>query len=613
MLSRLEWIGILLVALGVLRAAALVAHSPVIGYGNQYDMHRTGACVGLFPAIEGEARYRKTPEAPIGTYGIEAPRDGCYASTESLIAAGAVALSRLAGNDPARLDLRWVGAVKLAFLALTALALALLLRAHPVASLLHGIIVLAILCDPVATLWLNGLYTEFSIAWSLYAAIGAACVLALRASGGWLAWPLLVLALAALAFSREQFALLPVALAAVAAPWLWSRNPIGGVTVMIAAIASSAIAFAAERPGQVHAANRANVYLGTVVPASADPLMALSKLQLPARCEPLVGASWYLQRGESIEELCPQVFRLSSVAFLRFVDEPDTLARAMARVLPTTQHVVPPYLGVLEGRKSAPIESLGLHGLSPWHALLMALPIGAYAGLALAMFLLAPIAFLAALAWARPARGSPGVALMLAMMLGGVAMHAYLTTVFGDGFSEAGRHYWAGHLAAFAALIALGVAIATVFTDWLRAPRDHGMKLVAIVAAIGLASLVAHYAWEWAKREALAFGVLDEPAGRRVPGGGFTIRGWALDPFGVQAVTVQLGRRTLSPRAPSSPQPDLRPYFPGYPDAASGWYALDVKPEDLAGAGPEVPLRVVVRNRLGASTPIDARRLEIAE
>jgi hypothetical protein len=43
-----------LLALGLMRAMSLVAHEPVLGYGDQADMHRTADCVGL--QASGDAR-----------------------------------------------------------------------------------------------------------------------------------------------------------------------------------------------------------------------------------------------------------------------------------------------------------------------------------------------------------------------------------------------------------------------------------------------------------------------------------------------------------------------------------------------------------------------------
>ena len=74
-----EWIGLALVVLGIARAALLVAHDPLVGYGSQYDMIRTGACLGLYPALPEPQRYEAHPEAPLPLYKVEAVRqDLCY-------------------------------------------------------------------------------------------------------------------------------------------------------------------------------------------------------------------------------------------------------------------------------------------------------------------------------------------------------------------------------------------------------------------------------------------------------------------------------------------------------------------------------------------------------
>ena len=61
---RREWIGLVLVLLGLLRAGCLVAHDPAVGYGSHADMARTSACIGLFPAVKDPTAA--TPDAPIG-------------------------------------------------------------------------------------------------------------------------------------------------------------------------------------------------------------------------------------------------------------------------------------------------------------------------------------------------------------------------------------------------------------------------------------------------------------------------------------------------------------------------------------------------------------------
>jgi hypothetical protein len=100
------------------------------------------------------------------------------------------------------------------------------------------------------------------------------------------------------------------------------------------------------------------------------------------------------------------------------------------------------------------------------------------------------------------------------------------------------------------------------------------------------------------------------PAGREVPRGPLAIAGWAVDPFGVEAVEVAVGalRRTVHPDIAS---PDVQAALPGYPDSPRARFALELSAEDLgrAGAADPLPLRLLVKSRAGPVTEVDGRRL----
>ncbi|HXF78069.1 MAG TPA: hypothetical protein VN598_04365 [Usitatibacter sp.] len=608
-----EWLGLALVVMGLARAALLVAHDPVVGYGNQYDMIRTGACMGLFPAIDAPARYERSPDAPLPLYRAEAPRaDLCYRSTEVAIDSAVVAIAQTANAAAEGIRVRWFGYAKLAILALTALALAWSLHRNPDAALLHGIVFAFVICDPVVTLWFNTMYTEFAALWGVYAVVGTAAALAISSRGSYVLAAILVAALAALAFSREQFALLAPVLALLAFPWVWARSPHLAVASFGVALVASVISFALmPRPALVASVNRVDTYLAVVLPAASSPLRALSAVGLPARCEPLVGISWYLRRGENLEELCPETTRLPSYAFLRLArSDPDALARSVARVLPATQELAP-RLGTLAGERRVALNQLPWWLRSPLHALWWRLPALGYAWLVVSAIVALPLAFLAALAWGRPSR-EMGVELLLAMMLGTVTAYTLATTVFGDGFSEASRHFLPGNLAALVALVSLFVAIPGAVLRWSAEPRVHGFAIGAAALAIVLTITAGAVAIRWAKEQPLAIGVFDEPAGRAYsPNAPLTLRGWALDPFGSPVVTVDANgvRQELVLDAPT---PDLHLMFPSYPESAHAGFRAQLSPQELAKAGAAGPptLRLLAKTRSGAVTEVDRRRLE---
>jgi hypothetical protein len=480
-----QWIGVLLIVLGLARAGIVVLAEPMEGYANQGDMHRTSACTGLFPADE-KAAQAPTPDAPTARFAIGSRTEGCYQSAEVIIAATTVAIYRATGGDPAKFKLSWVGYVKLALLFGVALVFAWLLRDHAAAGALHGLIVLLVLADPVVTLWMNTLYTDFAVILSLYVVTLACSVLALYDRQSYLSWALLLVGLVTLAISREQFALLPVALVLAAWPWLWlSSTRLTVVTVVIALLMGFVSLFVLPRPQEVRKMTRTDTYLGLLVPASSTPQRGLAILNLPESCAPVAGAEWRTRRAE-VEKACPQVYALSSFAFLRFVsDEPMALLRAKLRGFSAIHGIAPGNLGVIDGQPGKTIEDLPPWSFSPLKALDAMLPAPVFNALTLFTFLLAP-AGLITLIVLRRYRGDPLTPMMLAMFLGGTAIYAYATTIFGDGLNEAGRHYLPGTLAMYTVVIAGLYGLGTLAVRWKETPREMKLEIPVGAAILGI-------------------------------------------------------------------------------------------------------------------------------
>jgi len=200
-------------------------------------------------------------------------------------------------------------------------------------------------------------------------------------------------------------------------------------------------------------------------------------------------------------------------------------------------------------------------------------------------------------------------------MLSGTVAYALLTTVFGDGLSEASRHFLPGHLAAIAAVIALAVAIPSAAAGWWSDTRANGFQIGAALGSVIVVLVATILVIRWERDQPLALGMLDEPPGRTfTPGEALTLRGWAIDPFGVDSVTIDLGGMPIPAGAPS-PSYALKQVFPGYPDSANANFTVKLLPPDLARASAAGPptLRVLVKSRTGATTEVDRRRLEPAK
>ncbi|HEX7402831.1 MAG TPA: hypothetical protein VF287_02365, partial [Usitatibacter sp.] len=350
--SFLTIVAFTLLALALVRAMLFVTHEPVLGYGDRSDMHHTYDCIGIQPIADGaHSGETPRPHALYHTSGFKG--SGCYPSSAALIAVPVVlayGIASIASDDPEILiPVQAFGAFNLVLFTLLALAVAMALRGHPVASLAHAAVVFLLIADPVATLWFNTLYTEPGVLLGAYGAVATTAVIVLGGGATRLHWWLLGASLIVLGLSREQFCYLPLALAALAMPALKAKSSRKAWTLVVIAaiVAATQMVVAPLRPDYVSHINRVNAYLGVILASSNDEAETLGRLGLPARCAAMSGATWSSRRGENLETACPEVMGISSFAFLKLVPtEPLTLLRAVSRVLPAAESIVPADLGI---------------------------------------------------------------------------------------------------------------------------------------------------------------------------------------------------------------------------------------------------------------------------
>jgi hypothetical protein len=611
---------LLLLALGVWRIAVVVAASPMLGYANQFDMGRTSACFGLWPDLPEPARYEAHPQAPIARYvrGEQRPAE-CYRSTELAFVAAALAIAPRDGP----VDLRLVGAVKGAVLILVALGLDAALKRRPAWALANAAVFAFVLADPMTTLWLNTLYTEFGALLGAYASIGLLPALVVRepqsAPPRWTLFGF-VCSLTVLGMSRQQHLLLPAVLALPVLVSLWrtARGIALGLALGVLAIALAQATIV--RPTTITAANNVDVVLGAILPASRDQARTAARLKLPERCLQSSGASWYETMGESLAATCPEALAmprraLAAVAFA----EPSTIVRAVLRGLPQLQDWRLGYLGSVEDRDFAGSDAVRV--VAGPAAISLAPAVTALSGKAFAWVLGASLALLIASAGATllaSIRGSPAPFALVIYALTATAWYAILTSILGDGYVEIPRHAQlaAPNLAA-ALLIAAGALLAAMLTAGRRradnAP-DAPATLSIVVASLAIATIGYIALRGTIAATPLATGIVDRPKQNRVPDGAVEFVGWALDPRGVARVELvadggevyraEYGR----PYAGARGEP-LALYFPGYPDVALPGFAASLPPQALAAGS--LGVRTFVVNVDGLHTEIDRRRLVV--
>jgi len=514
-----------LIGIGACRVIAVVAATPLLGHANQFDMRRISACVGLWPDVPAAERLQAHPEAPLARFvrGERRP-DECYDSSELLFVAPVAAI--LAPGDA--VDLRVIGAIKAVTLVALGFAMGIMLRHRPGMAVAHGVVFALVMGDPMVTLWLNTLYTEFAALLFAYASVVLSVALGARETGPAPPAAMQITALAAsligLGLSRQQHLLLPALLAAPLVISLWARARRSAL-VLIVAVVAVAIAQAGliARHPTIAQANNADVVLGAILPASRNEAQTAQTLGLPQRCLRSVGATWYEPMGETLESTCPEALAMPRrrLAVLAGT-EPATLLRASLRALPQLQDWPLAYLGSVEGMQFGGGESVraaaGPLAISVGSAV-ASMPSSAFLQMLAASGAILLVSAVACVFAASSRRRS---ALPLTLYaLTGIAWYSILTSVFGDGYVEVSRHAQLAGVALYATLVVLATALFAALVDrlgfgWGRTGASSAAftALGIGVAVLALPSL--RYAMDVTP---MAFGVVDRPATSNGPAG----------------------------------------------------------------------------------------------
>lgn len=514
---------IALLLLAALRLAQVLCHAPLAGYANQYDMVRAHACLGLWPAAM--APGQASPEAPIAMLrGGAVDPANCHRSTDVLIAQAAFALPRLAAwfkdtpDGEFLVSLRWVGALKALLLVALVLLLDHLLAQVPRARLLHAVSVAVILADPLDTLFLHTLYTEFGALLGAYALLAAVWLLHRRLHGR---AALLLLGWGALALALSRFQHLPVLLA-LAALALGPVGPSEAPRRLRAFALGAALLLgvashqdAQQRIPGIPAANRADTLFGALLPASTDPEALVARLGLPSACVALGGSNWYVPRGQDLQAACPAAFALSHAQIgWALLAEPLTALRALAIAVPQSTAWRLNYLGEVAGgvmqRVAAPSLGDAMASRALWvHWVFWGLPLLA-GGLALRGL------------WRAQDTALPALQLACALTIAG----GWAASVFGDGYSELARHL---HLAVNAALLGWLLWLASVWgSGQHRASAALTLPLVLAASWAGLGLPAASARLTVPATDALGSAGLEQDVAGWVLAPGATVTGLAL-------------------------------------------------------------------------------------
>jgi hypothetical protein len=457
-----EGLTLLLLAYFALRLALVVTAEPIIGFANNFDFMRQSACVGVWQDYPDRAKDSWHWEGPVAALRYDGDRRyyECGWAADNLFPW--LAAHRHALGD--RMDLREVGAAKLAALLLLAICLVFSQATAP-ARLASAAVLVAVAGDFDALSFLNTLYVETT-------AIGALCGLLISGAAllsaarppGWRALCLPALLLACLGLDKQQwgpFVILLGAALAMSLAWRWRAHAKAATVLAVALLAPLVLTKANEMkwgvlPWLVRA-NHLHVFYGAVWPAAPDPDAALRILGLPPACavprtpQSLVAAA----KVPPCEEAA--LFNRSRLAALALT-QPAAVARPLLTGLVKSQ---PTRKNPLARLPSAAADTprasfLRLTSITYW---LACLPPPAYALLTGGVILGAILAG-AALALKRPRR-APSFCAALFVLSGLTGAYAVFSAVFGDGYEEIWRHALLLPLSTGSAILALLVLAAS--------------------------------------------------------------------------------------------------------------------------------------------------------
>ncbi len=549
----LNTLATILLFLGMVRIFYVVAHDPMLGFANQYDMGRTSACLDLWPDFASGPADRASPEAPIETYRFtRIASQGCYPSAEVVIDRIASAIDaprRYLLGQSEWLDLRVIGIFKAIFLMAIAWAIRRALASNASANFLHAIVFCLVLADPVYTLYFNTLYGEFAATLGMYAAIASLVAFIIKGEPSVELLSVFCIGVLCLAFSRMQHLVLPFVLVAVFVyvqmRYVIVTNPsrwryawrICTVALFISSLAAVFVnvAFLEHNP-IFKTVNRTNMLMGAFVPASENPVATLRALGLPDTCMRSVYSNFYTQTARSTENTCPEALGVSTARLLKvMLLEPKTTFTVWGRGLLQSGAWRLPTVGEIAGTQFQRVGAgaLGLSqsvsifsyraGLNA-HLAFWLLPL--VSGVLVVLFAL----YASRYTTARETTRSEAATVLLSGLLALVIASAWSSALLGDGFSEMLRHV---HLGLMAALASWAVLLRLLFQR-----RLFVAVLLITVAAMPLAIFAF-------RALPLAVGELRPPLATAPLKLGDTLTGWVVAPYGVVGVDIELAGAPL--------------------------------------------------------------------
>lgn len=473
--SATDAVTLTLLLLGIVRIFATVLHRPIYGYANNFDFYRLAQWYGI--GQDGTHPLAPHPSAPIATYVLGGPRllGNAYVSTEALIVAASVALSRTAarllGTDPNVFDVRFIGGLRAALLVAAGVGATMAIRRQSRrAAVAVAACFALVLADPVTTLFLNGLYADYSVV-----LFGFSSIVVLVLLDGATRWRVgsvsfAALALSALGFSKPQYQALPLCLIGIATVyWFVDGRLVGRFGLFVgglvcASLLTLVIQNRKPSPGlsqAIRMANATDTWLGAVLPAFDNPPVVVRQLGLPQRCATYVGRTWYDPGMQPAP--CPEVVDLSRWrALALLVEHPAALRRFWLRGTALLRPTIINGYGQVEGERWGQLAAESSPLSASITVVTDSLSDSMFRALLMIAFIVAPgLLAMHVDASRERVRRPASHASLTASLLSVTAAYGLTSALLGDGFIAMQHH---GLLCSLASWPAVAFAVVAIFS-----------------------------------------------------------------------------------------------------------------------------------------------------
>jgi hypothetical protein len=438
-----KWFLVLLTAAKVFSVAI---HKPVLGYGNNWDFIRQSSCIGIYPAYEALPRGSAHPSGPYNNLIFSKETDSglCMHSIDNLFPQLALSFSEKGDH----IGIRRVGTVKSIFVIASIVGLILLCSEY--LGLVVALAAYLVLGDLANLLYLNTLYTEFSVILGVYLCVAAISILAAQPKTVSLAntTVFILLGIVLLGFGKQQYS--PLAVVFFLFFVLFSlekliqfplRNWISPflsvvflITVSIPVLYSTLNSTNAISAAVVMA-NKTDTFLWAVLPEAHNKPRALEILGLQKSCEPAIGKNWYTE-GVQTQHPCPELRELSRMSLVPlFMRMPETFFVPMKKALNQLWPYYPNNVGHVEiPGKETPLyyflkytspSTYIAHFFREWS---VALGLISFSGCIMLAFV------------KRKAQSLARVGPLFIGMGGVISFYSVFSSVFGDGYAEVSKH-----------------------------------------------------------------------------------------------------------------------------------------------------------------------------